>query len=114
MASDVPVECGTVAMRCVEKLKSRITHAVEVSKQYDMLVGPNEYYLALESLDEAVDELVQKTGKTEEEALLALRDEFNRIKKVADMLLITATLALLELNDAKRATQRVVGDERAL
>jgi hypothetical protein len=91
-------------MRYVEKLKSRITQAIEVSRQHDMLVEPNVYYLALESLDGAVDELVQKTGKTEEEALLALRDEFGQIKKVAETLQIMATIALLELEKAKRAT----------
>jgi hypothetical protein len=114
MASNVPVECGTVAMRYVEKLESRITHAIEVSKQYDMLVEPNVYYLALESLGEAVDELTQKTGKTEREALLALKEEFGQIKKVAETLQIAATLVLLELDNDKRATKRVVGDERAL
>jgi DNA-binding transcriptional regulator WhiA len=104
MASDVSVECGTLAMRYVEKLKSLITHAVEVSKRHDMLVEPNVYYLAVKSLDEAVDELIQKTGKTEKEALLDLREEFRQIRAVAESLLIVATLALHELDNAKRAT----------
>jgi fructose-1,6-bisphosphatase len=103
MASDVSVECGTLAMRYVEKLKSLITHAMEVSKRHGMLVEPNMYYLTVKSLDEAVDELVQKTGKSEEEVLLALREEFDRIRKVAESLLIVATLALDRLEKAKRA-----------
>jgi hypothetical protein len=104
MASNVSVECETVAMQYVAKLRSRLAHAIEVSKQHDMLVEPNVYYLALESLGEAVDELVQKTGKTEEEALLALKEEFNQIKKVAETLLTAATLVLLEKMHDKNAT----------
>jgi hypothetical protein len=90
-------------MRYVEKLKSLITHTMGISKRHDMLVEPNVYYLTVKSLDEAIDELVQKTGKTEEEALLDLREEFRQIKTVAESLLIAATLALDRLEEAKKA-----------
>jgi hypothetical protein len=82
-----------VAVQSVLKLKSRLSQATEIASKYGMLVRPDVYTLAVEVLDEVVDELCQKTGKTEEEVLLKLRREFDEIRKTTEALLAVATIA---------------------
>jgi hypothetical protein len=83
-----------VAVQSVLKLKSRLSQATEIASEHGTLVRPDTYTLAVEVLDEVVDELCQKTGKTEEEVLWDLKKELNQIRKVAEALLIVATILL--------------------
>jgi hypothetical protein len=45
-------------------------------------------------LDEALDEICRKTGKSEEEVLLALKSEFQQIGSAAGSLLMATVIAL--------------------
>ena len=83
-----------VAMRCLAELKSRLSEAEKVALQHRSEVEPSVFNLALEVIDKAVDELRQKTGKTEELIMWDLKREFNIIRKVAESLLITVTILL--------------------
>ena len=83
-----------VVVQSVLKLKSRLTQATEIASTHGTLVRPDTYTLAVEVLDEVVDELCQKTGKTEREVLLKLRKEYDEIKKTAEALLVVVTIAL--------------------